>query len=257
MIEALLPPGTAVAEAFHDCDGEPVFPGEESAVANAVESRRREFVTARRCARTALAALGIAPAPIPPGPDREPTWPDGVVGSITHCAGYRGAAVVGRGTLASLGIDAEPHAPLPDGVLDAVTVPVERSRLARLALQHPATCWDRLLFSAKESVFKAWFPLTRRMLGFDEAELNLDPAAGTFVARLLVPGPGVDGALALTGFTGRFLVANSLILTTVSVRVVSSAGPDPVLSVPIGMVWADAPAQLPAPGRPQGVGKVR
>lgn len=218
MIEALLPPGTAVAEAFADRDGEPVFPGEESAVARAVESRRREFVTARRCARTALAALGIPAAPIPTGPNRDPTWPAGVVGSITHCAGYRGAAVAGRGVLASLGIDAEPHAPLPDDVLDAVTVPAERAQLARLAARHPATCWDRLLFSAKESVFKAWFPLTRRMLGFEEAELSVDPAVGTFAARLLVPGTRVDGAPALTGVAGRFLVADALVLTAVTVR---------------------------------------
>jgi enterobactin synthetase component D / holo-[acyl-carrier protein] synthase len=217
MIGDLLPAAVRVAEAFGDSDGEPVFPGEESAVARAVESRRREFITARRCAREALAGLGVAPVPIPPGPHREPTWPAGVVGSITHCAGYRGAAVTRRDVLVSLGIDAETHAPLPDGVLDAVTVPAEVPRLAALAAQHPETCWDRLLFSAKESVYKAWFPLARRMLGFDEAELTIDATAGTFTARLLVPGTRVDGQPALTGFTGRWLVKNDLVLTAVTV----------------------------------------
>lgn len=218
MIDDLLPAGVVTAEAFDDRDDESVFPGEEFVVARAVESRRREFVTARRCAREALATLGIAPAPILPGSKQEPVWPRGVVGSITHCVGYRGAAVAARSTLASLGIDAEPHVALSNSILEAVTVPTERPRLARLAERHPGTCWDKLLFSAKESVYKAWFPLTGRMLGFDEAELTIDAAAGTFSARLLVPGTRFDGAPAMTGFTGRFVVKDELVLTAVTVR---------------------------------------
>ncbi|MFG1653300.1 4'-phosphopantetheinyl transferase [Micromonospora sp. NPDC049275] len=211
MIEDLLPAGVRVAEAFRDLDDEPVYPGEESATAQAVESRRREFVTARRCAREALAQLGVPPGPILRGERREPVWPAGVVGSITHCAGYRGAAVADAGHLASLGIDAETHAPLPEGVLEAVTVPAERPRLAALAVQDSSVCWDRLLFSAKESVYKAWFPLARRMLGFDEAELTFDPAAAVFRARVLVTGP-------VSGFTGRWLVKDGLVLTAVTVN---------------------------------------
>jgi 4'-phosphopantetheinyl transferase EntD len=174
-------------------------------------------VTARRCAREALASLGVAPGPILPGPRREPVWPAGVVGSITHCTGYRGAAVARRGDLAALGIDAEPHAALPEGVLEAVTVPAERLRLAELTGRHPAVHWDRLLFSAKESVYKAWFPLTRRMLGFEEAELTFDVSAGSFAARLLVSGTRIDCAPPLTGFTGRWTVSDDFVLTAVTV----------------------------------------
>ena len=61
MIEQLLPDGVVAVEAFEDLPGEMVFPGEEDLVANAVEGRRREFVTARRYAREALAKLGYAP----------------------------------------------------------------------------------------------------------------------------------------------------------------------------------------------------
>lgn len=217
MISDLVPPGVAVAQALRDRDDEPVFPGEEAVVARSVESRRREFVTARRCAREALAALGVPPAPILPGVRREPVWPTGVVGSITHCAGYRGAAVAPRSVLASLGIDAEPHAPLPEGVLEAVASPAERSQLAELAARRPDGCWDRLLFSAKEAVYKAWFPLTRRMLGFDEADLTIDAGTGAFSAQLLVPGTRIDGAPALTGLTGRFSFSDALVLTAVTV----------------------------------------
>src|SRR5262245_10837885 len=107
MIERLLPAGVVAIEAFDDIPGEPIFPGEEEFAANAVESRRREFVTARRCAREALARLGCSPIPIRSGLMGEPQWPAGFVGSITHTAGFRAAAVTPRSLLASLGIDAE------------------------------------------------------------------------------------------------------------------------------------------------------
>ncbi|MFC0099837.1 4'-phosphopantetheinyl transferase [Micromonospora marina] len=216
MIEALLPAGAAAVEAFTDVPDEAPFPGEEDLVARAVPARRQEFVTARRCAREAVARLGYAPAPIRPGPRREPVWPDGVVGSITHCTGYRAAAVAPAGALAGLGIDAEPHEPLPDGVAGVVLTAGEPDRLAALRAADPATCWDRLLFSAKESVYKAWYPLTGRWLGFEEAELTFD-RAGRFTARILVDGTRTDGGPALGSLDGRWLVARGLLLTAVVV----------------------------------------
>src|SRR6202022_3165764 len=92
MIEKLLPHGVVGVEAFEDVPGELSFPGEESLIVNAVEARRREFITARRCAREALAKLGYAPVPIRAGRKREPLWPAGLVGSITHTTGFRAAA---------------------------------------------------------------------------------------------------------------------------------------------------------------------
>ncbi|SCF28955.1 4'-phosphopantetheinyl transferase EntD (siderophore biosynthesis) [Micromonospora viridifaciens] len=218
MIEALLPPAAVTVEAFSDIPGEAPYPGEEDLVARAVEGRRREFVTARRCAREALARLGYAPAAIRPGPKREPRWPAGVVGSITHCAGYRAAAVARDTALASLGIDAEPHGPLPDGVGEAVTVAGEPELLRRLSHAEPSVHWGRLLFSAKESVYKAWYPLTGRWLGFEEAELSIDPAARSFTARLLVDGARTDGGPPLTALHGRYLVADGLVVTAVSIE---------------------------------------
>jgi 4'-phosphopantetheinyl transferase EntD len=114
----------------------------------------------------------------------------------------------------TIGLDAEPDGVLPGGVLDRVSLPAERTRLRDLAVAAPGTCWDRLLFSAKESVYKAWFPLARRWLGFSDADITFNAADGTFEARLLVPGPEVAGR-ALDGFTGRWLARDGLILTTV------------------------------------------
>jgi 4'-phosphopantetheinyl transferase EntD len=157
----------------------------------------------------------VPPAPLLPGAQREPLWPAGVVGSLTHCAGYRAAAVARRSDIVAIGIDAEPHGPLPDGVLEVVTRAEERPRLGRLASAEPGVRWDRLLFCAKESVYKAWFPLTGRWLGFEDASVTLLPG-GEFRAELRVPGPALDGR-ELTGFHGRWLVDADLLLTAVTV----------------------------------------
>jgi 4'-phosphopantetheinyl transferase EntD len=120
----------------------------------------------------------------------------------------------------TIGLDAEPHDKLPDGVLDAVSSEEERARLAALSARRPEVYWDRMLFCVKESVYKAWFPLTQRWLGFEEASVDIDPVAGTFAAELLVPGPLVNGA-EITGFTGRWLVSDGLIATAI---VITAAG---------------------------------
>jgi 4'-phosphopantetheinyl transferase EntD len=216
MIRSLLPSWVRAVETTQDADEDSLWPAERAVVSKAVAKRRVEFTTVRACARAALAELGVPPAPILPGLRGAPGWPDGVVGSMTHCAGYRAAAVASQLSAASIGIDAEPHGPLPEGVLPAIARPEERSWLAELADSAPGVHWDRLLFSMKESVYKAWFPLTARWLDFDEASITVDPAAGTFRARLLVPGPVLDGR-ELTGFSGRFGVSDTLVVSTIAV----------------------------------------
>ncbi|SNT48614.1 4'-phosphopantetheinyl transferase EntD (siderophore biosynthesis) [Asanoa hainanensis] len=214
MIERLLPSSVSSAEAFADVPGEPVHPGEQDLVRDAAAIRRGEFVTARRCAREALARLGYPPAAIRPGPRREPRWPDGAVGSITHCAGYRAAAVARAVDLAGVGIDAEPHGPLPDGVADVVAGPDE---LAMLARARPGTHWDRVLFSAKESIYKVWYPLTGRWLGFEDVHLAIDPVTSTFRGRILIDGTRADGGPPLTELHGSYLIEHGLVLTAVAV----------------------------------------
>jgi 4'-phosphopantetheinyl transferase EntD len=119
-----------VADATGPLPGEALLPEEEVLVARAVGQRRAEFTTVRTCARIALGRLGLPPAPLLSGPKREPLWPAGVVGSITHCDGYRAAAVARASEVAAIGIDAEPHDPLPAGILDRVTLPAERAHPA-------------------------------------------------------------------------------------------------------------------------------
>lgn len=223
MIEKILPDIVASTEAFDDPPDAVLFPEEEAVISRAVAKRRREFRTVRHCARLALGELGIPPVAVLPGEHREPLWPPGIVGSMTHCAGYRAAAVAHSRDLLAVGIDAEPHEPLPADVLGVIALDEEHIRLADLAEVERARCWDRVLFCAKETVYKAWFPLTHRWLGFQDAAITIDPAEGTFTARLLVTGPTSTGET-LARFDGRWLIDNGLVLTAIAVRHPGLAG---------------------------------
>jgi 4'-phosphopantetheinyl transferase EntD len=221
VIEELLPDAVVAVEVHGTGEAAPLFPEEEAFVARAVAKRRREFATVRACARRAMEKLGVPAQAILPGERGAPQWPDGLLGSMTHCDGYCAAALVRAADLASLGIDAEPHAPLPDGVLEAVALPAERERLRRLATALPELRGDRLLFSAKESVYKAWFPLTGRWLDFSEADIDItvdpeDRTRGAFRAELLVPGP-LLGDRRVDRFEGRWIVRRGLVATAVTV----------------------------------------
>ncbi len=213
-LNTLLPPNVAVQTCrASDLSRVLVMAEEESAIATAVDSRRREFSIGRACARAALSKLGFPPCAIPVGPHREPVWPPGVVGSITHTAEFYAAAVAQHENYAALGIDAEADDELPSGVLELVSVDEERYWLANA----PGNLnWDRLLFSAKESIFKAWFPLTREWLGFEDAVVTIMPHKGTFCARVLHTLVPVDHHA--RELRGRFVIANGLILTAVFVK---------------------------------------
>jgi 4'-phosphopantetheinyl transferase EntD len=213
LLRPLVPDGVAVVESRGNT-AEPLFPEEQSAIANAVEKRRREFSIGRQCARRSLGLLGVAPVPLPVGAGRVPVWPACVVGSITHCDGYCAAAAGPAAQFKSIGIDAEVHRPLGECVSGMIASAAERHHLE--SLPNHGVRWECVLFSAKESVFKAWYPLTRRWLGFHDAEVHLNPAAGTFRARLLVAGATLRHG-ALVEFEGRFVVLDDLVGTAVVV----------------------------------------
>jgi 4'-phosphopantetheinyl transferase EntD len=207
----------AYSEVYSDPPGLSPLPEEEPLIAKSVAKRRNEFITARHCARIALGELGVPPVPILKGDKGEPCWPDGVVGSLTHCTGYRGAVVGRAGPVRSVGIDAEPHDVLPQGVLDAITLDEERHELAALP---EGLHWDRILFCAKEATYKAWFPLTARWLGFEDAHIvfDVDPggnrAAGSFVSKILIDGQALSGP-PLTALRGRWSVERELVITAI------------------------------------------
>ncbi|GAA3298029.1 4'-phosphopantetheinyl transferase family protein [Glutamicibacter nicotianae] len=155
----------------------PYYPEEERYIADAVPDRQREFRTVRVCARRALRKLGHKGAALVPDEKRAPIWPAGVAGSMTHCAGFRAAAAASTNDIRGVGIDAELHVPLPEEILDIISLPEERPMVEDLSARYPDIFWERLIFSAKESVFKAWFPLTRQWLDFLECRILIDAPA--------------------------------------------------------------------------------
>ncbi|MGK2904300.1 MAG: 4'-phosphopantetheinyl transferase PptT [Mycobacterium sp.] len=216
LLPAVLPDLVFAAELYDDPPDLLPLPEEEPLVARSVAKRRNEFVTVRHCARIALGEIGVGPVPILKGEKGEPCWPDGVVGSLTHCEGFRGAVVGRQGEVRSVGIDAEPHDVLPRGVLDAISLPVERSQLSALP---PDLHWDRILFCAKEATYKAWFPLTHRWLGFEDAHITftLDGSGntGSFQSRILID-PAAEHGPPLTTLAGRWSVARGIALTAIT-----------------------------------------
>lgn len=221
MFAELLPAVARTAVAYGD--GTAVLHKvEREAIAGAVQKRREEFAGGRGCARNALAELGLRDPSIPMGPKGEPIWPPGIVGSITHCEGLRACAVARSSDLLSLGIDAEPNLALPSGVPIAdIALPAEISRLDRAAKgDGRAIHWDRLLFCMKEAVFKAWFPLTKRWLGFEDAAIALDASRRSFRADVLVDGATSDGHV-ISSFFGRWAATDRFLAAAIAVPLVA------------------------------------
>jgi len=211
VIRELFPPDVVtVTHRPGDWEGA-LLPSERPTVARAVPKRVREFTAGRMCARRALGELGIEDFAIEVGPQRSPVWPEGVCGSISHTDDWCGAVVTRIGAIVSLGLDVEPARPLDDDLTDLVCGP-EELVLAR------RTEWAvdprKLLFSAKESVFKANYPLAPEMLEFRAVAVELDAATGTFVARRVDGGPQLAGGRELRG---RFAFDADNVFTSVCV----------------------------------------
>ena len=181
---------------------------------NASEKRVQEFTLGRAAAHRALEQLGYRERfAILKGEGREPIWPPYYVGSITHSNEWGIAAASSDRTADSIGIDLQL---VPEefnlAVLDRIAFDSEKRWV--LESNEPSRNFA-LLFSAKESVYKALFPLTNRVLGFKEAELVWDPRYQSFEARLLTElGRGLGRNLGLQiktisidkyVFTGTFL----------------------------------------------------
>lgn len=215
MFAALLDhPDVAVSET-DDPQEAPLPPEEASAVEGAAEKRRREFAAGRICARRALGRLGLPEVGIPRNPDRTPAWPEGVIGSISHTRGHCAAAVAKQSAIVALGIDVEGREPLKEGMARRICSEGELARLAALG-DHPPEVWAKLIFSAKESFYKAYFPNEHVELGFRDAEIEIDPATATF--RLQLCNGGKPALAGRREVTGRFVFGPAHLFTALLVE---------------------------------------
>ncbi|QUJ75220.1 4'-phosphopantetheinyl transferase superfamily protein [Sulfitobacter albidus] len=210
---SLLPQGVAVAaQIVAPPKGDPPEV-EASAVQRAIPQRRAEFHSGRDAARRAMVHLGVTPQPVPMANDRAPVWPEGLVGSITHADGMCIAAVALSTTLAGIGIDLEPAAPLPRELIAEVTTPPERTWLQDQP-EAERGLMARLIFSAKEAAYKAQYPLSQSLFGFDGMTLHIDRDTARFTARFTAPqGPFARGQT----LAGRYVHAAGVLVTAVTI----------------------------------------
>ena len=175
-LAGLVDEGVALAVWGADLHEAPELEDEAVFVEGAIERRRLEFKRGRACAREAMAGLGGSRVAIPVGARREPVWPDGFVGAISHSGEVIAAVVAREEEFAGVGLDVERAVELKQGVERLILTEDER---AEAPASEP---WrSALRFSAKECLYKAVFPTVRRWIGFREVEVELD--AGSFVAR--------------------------------------------------------------------------
>ncbi|MGW0915198.1 4'-phosphopantetheinyl transferase family protein [Streptomyces sp. NPDC002784] len=232
MIEELVRPDAAARDVFGDVPAHRLFPAERELVAGAVEERVREFTTVRWAAAQCMRRLRRPPAPLLPGLFGAPRWPDGLVGSLTHCRGYRAAVVAPVSAASGIGIDAEPHAALGPGMLRRTASEKERRHLAGLRAARPCVHWDRLLFCAKEAFYKVWSPAVGRPLGFADAEVAFDAGppddrGGRFVVQLTGQARGRSEEHAgFPALRGRWTARRGVLVTVVAVdaKAVAAAG---------------------------------
>ena len=213
-LATILPPDVIVVEAEDWMWDAPLLPDEAEAVRYAGSRRRREFAAGRTCARIALEKLGHRHFPIRCRTDRLPEWPSGVVGSITHCADYCAAAIGIRPRIQSLGIDAEQNVALTVEETNMICSAQELKRAAQVALPASVSA-GKLIFSAKESFYKCYYPVAGRFLEFSDVTVTITDDS-TFVAEL--NSSTAPSLLGRRHCEGRFVVTQQHILTAVALR---------------------------------------
>ncbi|OBQ66798.1 4'-phosphopantetheinyl transferase family protein [Mesorhizobium loti] len=150
-----------------------LLPEEARSIPARQPAMRRASGAARWIAHRLLADIGIKNIAIPRAPSGAPVWPHGTIGSLAHDDDMAVAAVARIADMSSLGIDVEPALPLPDDVFALVATGADRMDTAD---QHLA---GRILFAAKEAVYKAVYPLDHQVLGYEDITVDLNTGRAT------------------------------------------------------------------------------
>jgi 4'-phosphopantetheinyl transferase EntD len=163
----LFPVGAIAAELRQPGDAALLLPAEAAHLGRAVPKRIQEFAAGRLCARRAMAELGVGEFALRVADDRQPVWPDFIVGSITHTAGLCAAAVAHKRRMAALGMDSEVVGGVTRDIWPKICGPKEWLWLGSLpAPEQPAAV--TLIFSAKEAFYKCQYPMVGERLDFHD-----------------------------------------------------------------------------------------
>jgi len=211
LLDRLIEGPVATAEAEPELVKGELRGPERGVVEGAAPTRVMQFTAGRVCARRALEKLG-APGDlaIASGEAREPIWPSGYAGSITHTRAWCAVAVGRRVDFRSIGVDVEPATPLKASLVSRVCRPEERVWIERA---HDAGLLGKVVFSAKEAVYKCQFPITGEYLGFHAVSVVLEDHR--FVAVFeRDTGPFRRGE----SIAGRYLIEDGLVATACVLR---------------------------------------
>jgi 4'-phosphopantetheinyl transferase EntD len=169
---SLFPPGALVAELREPGNPSFLFPAEAQYIGKAVLKRAQEFAAGRLCARALLAEFGVHDFPVTVADDRQPVWPETLVGSITHTAGLCAAVVAERTLLQAVGLDSEVAGSVKAELWPSICAGFEIEWLRSLPESQQAIA-ATLIFSAKEAFYKCQYPLLRERLGFLDASVEV------------------------------------------------------------------------------------
>jgi len=214
MIEKLFSKQVVALKATPKMWGGLLYPEEEEYIKKAVPKRRREFTAGRLCAREVLSRLGINNFPVLVGLQRAPVWPENIIGSISHCGNICIVAATKDKGIRGLGVDVEQTGQLEESVLEFVCTKKEKEWLA------DTTSFGinlaKIIFSAKESLYKSIFPLIHSTLEFLDVQIIINTQLNSFKVELY----NTQAAKALEKFilTGRYYFAEGFIFTGVEVR---------------------------------------
>ena len=209
-LKDLFSSSVAIAETRNtNIDAAFLSPAERTYLENVSQNRKREFIAGRFCAHEAMMLASMPPENIHIGGKGEPIWPSNIVGSITHSHGYAAAAVARKSDIISVGLDAEIDEPLSSKALQRISNHQEEEwakTVGGALVQHPG----KVLFSAKEATYKAWYPITHEWLGFKEALINFHDQGNTFTVRILKNGP-------IREMHGKFTIRIDVIVTAIEI----------------------------------------
>lgn len=160
----------------------------------------------------AMRTLGLPSQPVCMGRDRAPIWPDGLTGSLSHTETCCVVVLTQTKTTSALGIDLEPNSALDQDLIPEICTPAEQFWVSqRSDPAHQA----RLIFSAKEAVYKAQYSLSRTFMEFRDLCVIPHPATRTYRATFQRSvGPFKEGRC----LTGHFLQQAGLIVTLLWLR---------------------------------------
>jgi 4'-phosphopantetheinyl transferase EntD len=159
-----------------------ILPGDEDALLleeapafdRSIVAVRRASGAARLVARSLLKHLGCPECPIKRGSAGAPTWPEGIIGSLAHDSDYAVAAISRAQDFRALGIDVEPAESLPSELVELIATPRERA-----SQLHADGFGGRMLFVAKEAVYKAVYPINRMSLDYHDVEIDFTTLKAT------------------------------------------------------------------------------